>query len=130
MKRFEVVFSVVYLSVMLGCVFLAVESWPFSDWRVYAYANKFESVKYYVVEQSRDGVKSEPYTGSSIGMKISDMFEMHEKNKHDEKIFEECDRVYGSLLQAQKIDLMKIYRVSVSDKGVIRRALVCIRPEE
>ena len=44
MSRFQIFFSFTYLGVLFFCIFARIESWPFSDYRVFQHHNHPEHV--------------------------------------------------------------------------------------
>ena len=47
MNRFQGFFLLTYLGVLFFCIFARIESWPFSDYRVFAYHNHPEHISLY-----------------------------------------------------------------------------------
>ena len=47
MSRFQFFFSFIYIGVLFFCIFARIESWPFSDYRVFMYNNHPERIVYY-----------------------------------------------------------------------------------
>lgn len=127
MKRYEKLFSFSYVFVLVACILFRVESWPFSDWRVYDLAKTPSQVLYFLVQVENKDRQYQPYLGSSLGMKIDQVFKSYYFENNEVGFQSYCDTVFETLKKSVEFNKMTIQKATVDGKLDLVYNTLCVR---
>lgn len=128
MRTYEKVFSSAYVLVLLLCIVLKVESWPFSNWQVYSSTKRPSDILFFQVSIfDEKNNPHEPLLGTSFGLKVDADFKNFYYQDDQAKFLEHCLIVFKYLKSTETFERMQISRITVDDNMTIMKKPMCIR---
>jgi hypothetical protein len=127
LKTYEKVFSFIYCIVLLGCIVFRVESWPFSDWRVYSGRMMPRLVVFHEVQAEVDGQLIYPLRSNGQDLTVDDMFKKLSQSGSGAELVEYCDKVMENIFIHTPSERVVINRYQLSDNMEILKTELCAR---
>jgi hypothetical protein len=115
MNFYEKLFSGGFLLIMLGCIVFRVESWPFSDWRVYSHRMQLKHVVFHEVRAKVKGKTVFPLDDNSLDLTVHRQFEQLNVEPPHVKINQLCEVVINDVLSYTPATEVKILKYQVND---------------
>jgi hypothetical protein len=125
MKHYEKSFSVAFILIMLGCIVFRIESWPFSDWRVYSHRMMPRHVSFYEVRAQVGDQIILPLDGNSLDLTVDTQFSSLNLALSHPKLQELCNEVIANVLRYTPADNVKVIKYQVDDNMNISETQVC-----
>ena len=122
MKQYEKIFSGLFVLMMAGCIVFEVESWPFSDWRVYQYVKKPSDIRIFQVRLKQGEKIIEP---KDFSIKIDLVFNNHYAFADKDSFKSYCSSLYDKFRKDYQFDAFNIDMVTVNDEMEMNHHTIC-----
>ena len=122
MNPAEKAFSILFILMMIGCILFEVESWPFSDWRVYQYTKKPSDIRVFQVRLQKEDKIIDPLDYS---VKIDLEFNSFYYANNKESLKDYCSQLFEQFKRSYRFDLFTIVIIRVDDEMNMNYQTIC-----
>jgi hypothetical protein len=126
-KNYEKLFAIIYCLVMFGCIVFRVESWPFSDWRVYSGRMMPRFVIFHEVIAEVEGKPTYPLKRGGLALTVNDMFNNLSQKGSPDDLQQLCDKVTSNIFLDTQVEKVVINRYQLNGSMEIISSEVCSR---
>jgi hypothetical protein len=125
LKSYEKSFSVIFCLVMLGCIFFRIESWPFSDWRVYSHPKALEHVFFHEAIAEVDGEITYPLRRNGQYLLVDELFAKIKEENYEQDLEKLCKSVIGEIASNSSSANIYINRLQLEKDMTISKTKIC-----